>query len=107
MDLIQIDPIRSETAQTVVDRLPHVRRTGTLASIIDRQPELRREDHSIALSGQRAAEELLALGSTVDISGVEESDAGVERGAHDGFRTRVVQGHAEVVAAEAGHADRE
>ena len=107
MQLIEIDPIGREAAETVVDRLPHVRGTGTLARVVDRQAEFRREDHRLAAPRQRAPDELLALGTAVDVGGVEEVDAGVERGMHDGFRALVVQAHTEVVAAEPGHADRQ
>ena len=70
--------------------------------------ELRREHHVAAASTKRAAEQLFAPAVVaVDVGGVEERDAGVERGVDHCARCRLVDPAAEVVAAEAHHTDGE
>ena len=69
--------------------------------------ELGGQDDLVAPRSERGAEELLALGASVDIGGVEEGDPGIERGADDGVGLLARHAHAEVVAAESHRADRE
>src|SRR4029079_18307539 len=81
----------------------HVRWARTLAPVVHRHPELRRHDRLLPSSFERAAEELLALGRAVDVGGVEEVDARIERRAHHTCGGVIVDAHPEVVAAEADH----
>ena len=56
---------------------------------------------------QGATQELLAVGAAVDVRGVEEGDARVERAADDRSGRVVVDASAEVVAAETDDGDLE
>ena len=62
---------------------------------------------AVAAASQRAAEEYFALGRAVDVRGVEEGDAGVERRVDDARAVALADPHAEVVAAEADDGDFE
>src|SRR5204862_7900278 len=48
-----------------------------------RAPELRREDDVVAAARERLADDLLRLAGRVDVGGVDEVDAGVERRVDD------------------------
>ena len=82
-----------------------VLRPRAFALLVHRHAELRRDDRPTASFGERAAEELLALGRAVDVGGVEEVDAGIERGVDDALGGGLVDAHPEVVAAEADDRD--
>ena len=54
---------------------------------------------------QRSADDALRLAVAVDVGGIEEVDAVVERAADYGFRTFIVPAPAEVVAPETDFRD--
>ena len=54
---------------------------------------------------ERVADDRLAGAGAVDVGGVEERDAGLDRRVDDGVRSGLVDAPAEVVAAQADHAD--
>src|SRR5204862_7670413 len=60
-----------------------------------------------AAGGERLADVLLALAEAVHVGRVEEVDAVVERGVHDGCRACRVQASPEVVAADPDNRDVE
>ena len=69
-------------------------------------PELGGQHDLVAPAAEHLAEELLAgAGAAVDVGGVEEGDALVERGVDDGAGAFEVDAAAEVVAAEADDRD--
>ncbi len=105
MQLIEIDVVGAESAQAVVAGLPDVLRPRPFALVVHRHAELRRDDRPIASVGECAPEELLALGRAVDVGGVEEVDARIERGVDDALGGGGVDAHPEVVAAEADDRD--
>ena len=76
---------------------------AALALVVDRPAELRRDDHVVAPRAERPAEQHLALRAAVDVGGVEEGDARVERGVDHRRGRRLVDPAAEVVAAETDH----
>ena len=76
-------------------------RRAALAFVVDRDAELRGDERLVAAGAERAPEVLLAQGAAVDVGGVEQRDAGVERGVDDRLRRRLVDAATEVVAAEA------
>ena len=80
---------------------------GAFAVVVDRRAELGGDHRLVASGAEGTAEELLALGTAVDVGGVEEVDPGVERGADHGAGRGVVDPHAEVVAADADRRDLE
>ena len=66
-----------------------------------RVAELRGEHDAVATPLERLAEQVLAAAAVaVDVRGVEERDAHLERGVHDRARALLVDARAEVVAAE-------
>src|SRR5262249_6533969 len=71
------------------------------------RPELGGNHRALTTPRQRTSEEPLALRSTVDIGGIEQGDAGVERSAHDALALRVVDSHPKVIAAETDGRHRE
>ena len=105
--LVEVDPVGLQPPQRCLDRLADVgaRTAGGLA-VAEVVPELRREHDLVAPAGERAADDLLAAAPVaVDVRGVEERDARVERGVDHRARSLLVDPAAEVVAAEAddGH----
>ena len=83
VELVEVDAVGLQPAQAVLDRAPHVLGPGAAPLLVDGHAELGREHHLVAAPGQRAAEKLLAAGAAVDVGGVEEVDAGVERRVDD------------------------
>ena len=68
--------------------------------------ELRGEHDAVATPLERLAEQVLAAAAVaVDVRGVEERDAHLERGVHDRARALLVDARAEVVAAEPDDGD--
>ena len=101
VQLVEVDAIGAEPAQRVVARPGDVRRArATLALVVDRAAELGGDQRFVAPTGEGPAEELLAERSAVDVGGVEQRDARVERGVDDRLRRGLVDPAAEVVAAE-------
>jgi len=93
MYLIEIDPVRLQAAQAVVDgsRDPSPR----IAPLILVGPhlvvELGGENDVVASSAQRGADDLFAFAERVDVGRVDEIDAAVERTMDDAF-TRLMIG---------------
>jgi hypothetical protein len=96
MQLIEIDVVGAESAQAVVAGLPDVLRPRPCALVVHRHAELRGDDRPIAAVGECAAEEFLALGCAVDVGGIEEVDACIERGVDDALGGGGVDAHPEV-----------
>src|SRR5262249_23770767 len=88
MLLIEIDLVSAESSETFLHRPDdlappgsrEVRRTAICAR---RVAELRGDDRLIAPATQRFAEELLGSTIPVNVCGVEEVDAAVQRGAYN------------------------
>ena len=111
VQLVEVDPVRLKAGEGCLDRATHVGagcfRTAENACREVDVPELRREDDVVASALQRLAHE--GLGEprlpAVDVRGVEEGHAGVDRGIQDVAgaveRLGLGAGAAEVVAAEA------
>ena len=85
VQLVQVDAVGAEPPQAVFARarLMYAARRAALALLVDRSAELRRDQRLVAPRAERAAEELLAQRAAVDVGGVEQRDAGVERGVDD------------------------
>ena len=69
--------------------------------LVHRVAELRRQHDAVSPPFERAPDEVLARALAVDVGGVEERDAGLERGVDHGERPLVVTARTEVVRAEA------
>jgi hypothetical protein len=108
MELVEVDAIRLEPAQAALDRRADVRRARAgRPLLVDRHAELGREDDVLAARSECPAQEFLALGLPVDVGGVEQRDAGIERGVDDRARGGLVDPTAEVVTAEPDDRDSE
>jgi len=105
--LVEVDHVGSQALQRAFDRLADVlagpARLGAVAHVTT---ELRRQKHAIAPALERFPEERLAAALiAVDVRGVEERHARVQRGIDHGTRSVEIETAAEVVAAEADNGD--
>ena len=93
VDLVEVDPVRAEPAQRVLDRAhdPAARAALPVGVVAHRAVELGGQDDVVAAALQRLADDLLGLPAGVDVGGVDEVDAGVERGVDDADRLVVVR----------------
>ncbi len=80
MYLIQIDVVRLEATQRVLDLGddPSPGATAVVGSVVHRHEELRRQHDVIATSLQGLTDDLLRHAAGVDIGGVDEVDPGVQ-----------------------------
>ena len=101
--LVEIDHVRLQPAQRRLDRAEDVLAgAAALCAVAHRLPPLRREHDPLASPLQRTADQLFAPAlAAVDVRGVEERDAGVDRGVDHRERRVLVDTAAEVVAPEA------
>src|SRR5439155_2404042 len=103
----------AEPAQGVLDRLDDPAPRGAapvgVAVVADRHGELGGGNPVVAAAFERLADDLFGLAGGVDVGGVDEVDAGVERGVDDADRLVVVglAPGAEHHGAEAQLADRD
>ena len=107
--LVQLDVVGLQALQRRVERGADVlARAAPLRAVAHRLAELRGEHDLVAASLQHPAEQRLAAALVaVDVRGVEERDARVERGIDDGARRILVDPAAEVVRPEADDGDVE
>jgi len=106
VQLVEVDPVGPKPAQRRRDRAADERRRAATAGI-HRPAELRREDDLVAPPLDRAADELLAPAVAVDVRGVEEGHALLERGVDHRARGVLVDPTSEVVATEPDDRDLE
>ena len=93
VDLVEVDPVGVQPPQRVLDRAddPAARVAPLVRVLAHRVVELGREDDVVApAAGERLADDLLGLALPVDVGGVDEVDAGVERRVDDADRLVVV-----------------
>ena len=93
VDLVEVDPVGAEPAQAVLDLAhdPAARVAELVRVVAHRAVDLRGEHDVVApAAGQRLADDLLGLAARVDVGGVDEVDAGVERAVDDADRLVVV-----------------
>jgi hypothetical protein len=93
--LVEVDAVRAEPAER---RLAGGADDVGMGAV--HGPELRRDDDVVPALPEGLAEELLAVPAAVDVGGVEEGDAFVQRGLHHLGGAVGVDPHPEVVAAE-------
>jgi hypothetical protein len=100
MNLVEVDPIGLQPTQAVIDRLdePAPRVATAVGSLAHLEVPLRRQHDVVSPRSQRLADDRLGLAVGVHVRGVDEVDAGVERGV-DNARAVVVI----AVADEAEH----
>jgi hypothetical protein len=84
-----------------------VARATRTAAIPHVHPELGRQQNSIAPSLENLSKELLAAARAVDVRGVYEVDALLERGIDNRSRGSQIDAPAEIVGSEADHGDLE
>jgi hypothetical protein len=95
VDLVEVDPVGAETGEGRIASRSHDVGMGAFHGA-----ELGGDDDAVAPGPESATEELLAQRPAVDVRGVEQRDARVERRVHDGGAALLVDAHPEVVAAE-------
>src|SRR5674476_1181634 len=99
MELVEIDPIRAEPAQTALDCLPHVAGRGTAGTVLTQgTPELGPDHHLLAVPAQRPAQPLLTL--QVRVGRVEKVDPRREGGVDHWWNLVLLHAEAEVVGSE-------
>ena len=111
MDLVEVDPVRVQAAQGILDRAhdPAARVAAPVGILAHGVVELGGEDDLVApAAGERPADELLGLARPIHVGGVDEVDARVERTVDDldGLVVVGVALGAEHHCAEAQLADR-
>ena len=110
--VVEVDVVDAEAPQRSLGRLAHVlgpaadAAGGRVVGVAD-DAELGRQHDLVAAAGDRAADELLVGVRAVDVGGVEEGHAEVERAVDRGDRLGVVAaavelGHAHAAEAEGG-----
>ena len=111
VDLVEVDPVRLEPPQRVLDLMddPAARVAAAVRIVAHRHVHLAREHDVVAAPGERLADDLLRLALRVDVGGVDEVDPGVEGRVDDPDRLVVVgvAPGAEHHRAEAQLADRD
>jgi hypothetical protein len=95
VDLVEVDPIGGQPPQRVLDLGddPASRDASAIGVLAHRAIDLRGQHDVVAAGGRgpnRLAEDLLGLAGRVDVSGVDEVDARVERAVDDADRVGVV-----------------
>ena len=85
VDLVEVDPLRVEAAQRLLDRAhdPAARVALPVGVLTHRAMELRGQDDVVAAAPESLADDLLRLALGVDVGSVDEGDAGVQRGVDD------------------------
>jgi hypothetical protein len=85
VDLVEVDPIGLQPPQRVLDLGddPAPRVAAAVGSVAHREMHLGREHDVVAAPPQRPADDLLGLTGRIDIGGVDEVDARVERAVDD------------------------
>ncbi len=104
VNLIEVDVVgaKSFEARFRGGHYIAVRSALQVRTVAHRHAELGRDDNLAAAISERFAEQLFGGAAiAVDVGGVEQRDALVERLMHDGARLFRVASHAEVVASEA------
>src|SRR5436305_180956 len=103
--LVEIDVVGAQAPERRVDRLADVpARAARLCPVAHVVAELRRENDVVAPPFEHPSEQILASAAVaVDVGGVEQRHAVIERRVDDRTRPLQVDTAAEVVAAEADH----
>ncbi len=107
MQLVEVDAVGAQAGQAVLDRGADVGGGRSAFVTFVGHAELGGQDDLVAPGAEGGSEVALALAPAVDVGGVEERDAGTQRGADHGIGLLAADAHAEVVAAQAHHADGE
>src|ERR1700683_2018684 len=114
MHLVEVDVVGLESPQRAFARVADVpgRKKGVVGPVAHRSVDLCGDDHLLAAAPtlrEPSADDLLgdalAFLPSVDVGGVEEVEAGIERRVHDLVRCRLVGLRTEVHGAEAQTAD--
>src|SRR5512132_2051943 len=81
MDLVEVDPIRLQSSQARVDRLnePASRIATSIAALAHVKTGLRRQHNLISSPAQCPADDLFGLPVGVNVRGVDEVDAVLDR----------------------------
>ena len=105
MELVEIDVVRAQAAQAVFDGLANILGARAVAGFVELHAELGGDDGLAPPAGERAAEIFFAVAFIVDVGGIEEIDAGIERHLDHAGGLRGVDAPAEIVASQTGEGD--
>ena len=95
VELIEVEVVGLQPPQTRLARAADIRRAGIAADrlariFVEALPELGGDDDLLPPSNQRLAEDPLAVPRAVDVGGVEQRDAEIERPVDRAHRLRVI-----------------
>ena len=106
MHLVEVDLVGAQPLQAGLDGLHDRSARERAGSALLSQPNLVARTTSLRRGAERLAEELFRRAVAVDVGGVEQRDAEIERAMHHGARNGdVMDAAAEVVAADADDGD--
>ena len=103
MVIIKIDPIGLQALEARLDRARDVARRAAfeLAFVVHRHAEFGDQHDILAAGAERLPQDRLRSAAVaVNVGGVENRDAGIERRVHDVARGRRIEPAAEIIAAE-------
>ena len=105
--LVHVDRVGTQAAQRSLDRPADVvaRAAGEIRAVVHLLAELRRDHDPVEAAFERGADVLLARALRVDVRGVDQRDALVERRLEHRARLLEVAARAEVVRTEADDRD--
>ena len=85
MQLIQIDPLELQAAQARVACVPEIFGTAVADALLQPVAEtaLRGDDEPLRIGMERLGDDLLAYACAVDVGGVDQRHAQLDRTAHD------------------------
>ena len=98
---VEVDPVGVEATEAVLQGRADIGRLGPVTVVVHLHPELGGQDDLLPAGTESLAQELLALGTPVDVGRVEEGDAVVEGGVDHLGAAGGVDPAPEVVATEA------
>ena len=107
---VDVDVIDAESLQRIGDKVLHRRGTAVVAEKavdgVAQRAELDADLHAIAAAaGERLADQHFIVAHAVEIAGVEQRNAGVERGVDGGNALAAVGGAVKIRHAHAAEAD--
>ena len=100
MLLIEIYVVGAQSFQAGFERPPDVLGARALALTGHFESEFRGDGHFRASAAKETPNQLFATAVRVGIGGVEAIDTSIDRSIHDLSRSRFIDAHAEVVAAD-------
>jgi hypothetical protein len=105
VELVKIDAIGAEATQTLFGGLANIVRLRSLPLLIHLEAKLRGDERFIASETKGAPKEFLALPFALNVSGIEEVDAGLKRRVDNCRRRFWVDPPSEIITAQSDNGD--